>query len=216
MTPTLLVTGFEPFGGEALNPADELLRTLEGAAPGGGRVVTARLPVTFREALPALEREIARRQPALVLGVGQAGGRARLSVERVALNLVDARIPDNAGEQPVDVPVISGAPPAYFSSLPVKLMLKAMLERGVPAELSLSAGTYVCNAAFFAMEHLAATRYPGLRTGFIHLPYLPRQAAAHPGAASMAMETMREGVLAALDAAARHGADSHEAMGTLW
>jgi pyroglutamyl-peptidase len=216
MTPTILVTGFEPFGGEALNPAEELLRGLEGARVADHAVVTALLPVAFGEGLRVLERELERVRPVVLLGVGQAGGRARLSVERVALNLIDARIPDNAGLQPVDVPVIPGAPPAYFSSLPVKLMLKAMLERGVPAELSMSAGTYVCNAVFFAMEHLAATRTPGLRAGFIHVPYLPAQAAAHPGAPSLDLGTMREGVLAALEAAARHGADSHEALGTLW
>lgn len=216
MTPTLLVTGFEPFGGESINPAEELLRTLEAEHVAGHRIATALLPVTFADALPALQREIERLQPVLVLGVGQAGGRARLSVERVALNLVDARIPDNAGQQPVDVPVIPGAPAAYFSSLPVKLMLKAMLARGVPAELSLSAGTYVCNAVFFALEHLAATRHPGLRTGFIHVPFLPAQAALHAGAPALDVGTLRTGVLAALEAAVLHGADSHEALGTLW
>lgn len=218
MTPTILVIGFEPFGGETVNPAEELLRGLEGAQPAAHRVATALLPVAFRDSLPALEYALDRLRPAIVLGVGQAGGRARLSVERVALNLVDARIPDNGGEQPIDVPVIPGAPAAYFASLPVKSMLKAMLARGVPAELSLSAGTYVCNAVFFAMEHLAATRYArtGLRAGFIHVPYLPAQAATHAGAPSLDVGTMRAGVLAALEAAASHGADSHEALGTLW
>lgn len=216
MTPAILITGFEPFGGEAINPAEELLRGLEGAEVAGHVVTTALLPVVFRDSLVALEREIDRVQPAIVLGVGQAGGRARLSVERVALNLIDARIPDNAGEQPVDVPVIPGAPGAYFASLPVKAMLRAMLDAGVPAELSLSAGTYVCNAVFFALRHLCATRWPQVRAGFLHVPYLPAQAAAHPAAPSLDLATMRGGVLAALEAAVTHRADTHEALGTLW
>jgi pyroglutamyl-peptidase len=215
MTPTILLIGFEPFGGEAINPAQSVLHGFDGLELGGHRVLTALLPVTFRDAVPALERELDRTQATIVLGVGQAGGRARMSVERVAVNLVDARIADNAGEQPVDVPVIPGAPSAYFASLPVKLMFKAMQERGIPAELSLSAGTYVCNAVFFAMEH-RATQRPGLRAGFIHVPYLPAQAARHPLAPSMDVATMREGLLAALEAATRFGADSHEALGTLW
>lgn len=216
MTPAILIPGFEPFGGEAINPAEELLRGLQGAEVAGHVVTTTLLPVAFRDGLAALEREIDRVRPAIVLGVGQAGGRARLSLERVALNLIDARIPDNAGEQPVDVPVIPGAPDAYLSGLPVKAMLRAMIEAGVPAELSLSAGTYVCNAVFFALRHLAATRWPALRAGFLHVPYLPAQAAAHAGAPALDLATMRLGVLAALEAAATQQHDSHEALGTLW
>ena len=114
------------------------------------------------------------------------------------------------------MPVIPGAVAAYYSTLPVKVMLKAMLAQGVPAELSLSAGTYVCNAVFFALRHLCATRWPQVRAGFLHVPYLPAQAAMHPNAPSLDLATMRVGVLAALEAAATHRADTHEALGTLW
>ena len=216
MTPAILLTGFEPFGGDAINPSEELLRGFEGRTIAGHRVATALLPVTFRDSVEALVREIETHRPAFVPGVGQAGGRARVSVERVAINLIDARIPDNAGAQPVDVPVIPGAPGAYFPTLPVKVMLRAMQEAGVPAELSLSAGTYVCNAVFFALAHLAATRWPALRTGFVHVPWLPAQAAAHANAPSMDLATMQAGLHAALEAAATHRTDTHEALGTLW
>ena len=214
--PRILLAGFEPFGGDAINPAQELLRTLDGLDIGGHRIVTALLPVTFDGAVRALDAELERWQPAIALGIGQAGGRARLSVERVALNLVDARIPDNDGAQPIDEPVIPGAPDAYFPTLPGKAMLRAMLERGVPAELSLSAGTYVCNAMFFALLHLAATRWPRLRAGFIHVPWLPAQAACHAGAPSLDLATMSDGLVAALEVATARHADTHEALGTLW
>jgi pyroglutamyl-peptidase len=214
--PRILVIGFEPFGGDAVNPAAELLAGLDGVGVAGHRVATALLPVTFADSVLALEAAIELVQPVIVLGVGQAGGRPRLSLERVAINLVDARIPDNAGAQPVDVPVVEGAPGAYFTTLPVKLMLRAMLDRGVPSELSLSAGTYVCNTVFFALRHLCETRWPGLRAGFLHVPYLPAQAALHPNAPALDLATMRAGLLAALEAAATHRGDSHEALGTLW
>ena len=147
-TPVVLLFGFEPFGGEEINPAQEVVRELAGERIAGHRVVPAELSVTFDGALAALADVIAREKPALVIGIGQAGGRARISLERIAINLIDARIPDNAGAQPIDAPVIDGAPAAYFASLPVKAMLAAMQSAGVPAELSFSAGSYVCNASF--------------------------------------------------------------------
>ena len=206
-TPVVLLFGFEPFGGEDINPAQEVVRELAGERIAGHRVVPAELPVTFAGALTSLTNAIAREHPSLVLGIGQAGGRARISLERVAVNLIDARIADNAGAQPVDAPVIEGAPAAYFSSLPVKAMLIAMQSAGVPTELSFSAGSYVCNAAFFALMHLLATREPGVRGGFIHIPYLPRQAAAHPGAPSMGLGTLSKGIGIAIEAALQHRED---------
>ena len=146
-TPVILLFGFEPFGGEEINPAQEVVRELAGERIAGHRVVPAELPVTFDGTMAALVEAIAREQPALVIGIGQADGRARISLERVAINLIDARIPDNAGAQPVDAPVIAGAPAAYFTTLPVKAMLAAMQSAGVPAELS------------FSQEAMSATRH---------------------------------------------------------
>jgi pyroglutamyl-peptidase len=211
----ILLTGFEPFAGDRANPSMALLATLDGATIGRHRVVTRLLPVVFADALTGLAQALEETEPALVLALGLAGGRARLSLERVALNLIDARIPDNAGAQPTDVPVIAGAPDAYFSTLPVKAMLRAMHDAGIPAELSLSAGTYVCNALFFALRHLLESRSPPVRGGFMHLPYLPAQAALHAGAASLSLETQRAGVEAALLAALTTDNDITQSGGTI-
>lgn len=191
--PRVLLTGFEPFGGEAINPALEVLHELSGERIAGHRVEPAALPVCFEAGPRALIDAIERVNPSLVVCVGQAGGRARMSVERVALNLADARIADNAGAQPIDRALIEGAPNAYFSSLPVKALHASLNQHGVPAELSLSAGTYVCNAVFFALMHHLSTR-PGARGGFIHIPYLPEQACRHPGAPSMSLATLAKGL----------------------
>lgn len=199
--PTVLLTGFEPFGGERINPSRELVRVLDGEIVNGHRVTTAVLPVVFSSTLPMLEALFETHRPMLALAIGQAGGRSELSIERVAANLIDARIPDGVGRQPVDEPVIAGAPDAYFSTLPVKAMLARLRALGIPAVLSQSAGLYVCNQVFFALAHLVATQYPGVRAGFIHVPWLPEQAAHHPGQPSMALETMVDGARAALECA---------------
>lgn len=192
--PRVLLTGFEPFGGEPINPALEVLHELSGERIAGHRVEPATLPVCFDAGPAALLQAIERVRPRLVVCVGQAGGRARLSVERVAVNLADARIADNTGAQPIDRPLIQGAPTAYFSTLPVKALHASLNQHGVPAELSLSAGTYVCNAVFFALMHHLATQLPGVRGGFIHIPYLPEQACRHPGAPSMSLATLAKGL----------------------
>ncbi|HET6602959.1 MAG TPA: pyroglutamyl-peptidase I [Xanthomonadaceae bacterium] len=181
---TVLLTGFEPFGGEPVNPSAQAVQALDGERIGALRVRAAVLPCAFCAAGPALGAALVRHAPELVIAVGQAGGRDRICLERVAVNLVDARIADNQGEQPVDLPVIAGAAPAHFTTLPVKAMHAALVRAGIPAELSLSAGSYVCNAVFFElMERLAAM--PGVRGGFVHIPWAPEQAVRHPGAASM-------------------------------
>ena len=198
--PRILLTGFDPFGGEPINPSWEAVRALHGKRIGGHRVVARQLPTEFAASLRLLQAAMREVKPAIVLGVGQAGGRPQLSLERVAINLQDARIPDNAGAQPVDEPVIADGPAAYFSTLPIKAMLEALLLAGLPAEISHSAGTYVCNHIAYAMLHLASKRR-GVRAGFIHIPYLPTQAARRRGAASMAQAEVERGLRIALLAA---------------
>ena len=212
--PCILLTGFDPFGGETVNPSWEAVRALHGRRVGGHRVVAQQLPTEFAASLRLLKAAMRELKPAIVLGVGQAGGRAQLSLERVAINLQDARIPDNAGAQPIDEPVIAGAPAAYFSTLPLKAMLAALHETGLPAAISHTAGTYVCNHLAFAMLHLAAARR-GARAGFIHIPWLPTQAARRHGAASMALDDMVRGLTIALRVAAVTPVDIRVGAGTI-
>lgn len=198
---TVLLTGFEPFGGERINPSAEIVRALEGEIVNEHRIVTAILPVAFASTLPMFEALLETHRPALALATGQAGGRSELTIERVAANLIDARIADADGARPIDEPVVMEAPAAYFSTLPVKAMLARLRVLGIPAALSQSAGSYVCNQAFYALAHLVATRYRGTRAGFMHVPWLPEQAARHHGQPSMALETMVAGVRAAIECA---------------
>lgn len=213
-TPQILLTGFDPFGGETINPSWEAAHALHGRRLAGHRVVALQLPTEFSGSMRALKAALRTIKPVIVLGIGQAGGRSRLSIERVAINVNDARIPDNAGEQPVDVPVIADAPAAYFSTLPIKAMLAAIQAQGLPAEISNSAGTYVCNQVAYAMAHLTAKRR-GVRSGFIHIPYLPAQAARHRDAPSMAQADIVRGLEIALRTAVRTGRDVPIAAGTL-
>ena len=197
---TLLLTGFEPFGGEPVNPSLEAVDAMALAPPSGLRLVTAILPCRYASTLPTLRRAIAEHEPDLVLCVGQAGGRVDLSIERVAINVDDGRIPDNDGVQRVDEPVVPGGPAAYFATLPIKAMAAAVREAGVPASISQTAGTFLCNHAMYGALHIAATERRGMRAGFIHVPYLPEQAARHPGACSMGLEVLVRGLRAAIEA----------------
>ncbi|HEY8874533.1 MAG TPA: pyroglutamyl-peptidase I [Stellaceae bacterium] len=201
-----LVTGFEPFGGEPVNPAQEALRLLP-ARLGALEVATRVMPAVFGRSLDALEDALGAVIPDIVLCVGLAGGRAALSLERVAINIDDARIPDNSGQQPIDVPVVAGGPAAYFATLPLRAAVAALRDAGLPATLSNSAGTFVCNHLFYGLMHLAATRRPGLRGGFLHVPYLPGQAARQDGAPSMALDDIVRGIEIVLTVAASRNDD---------
>lgn len=212
--PKVLLTGFEPFAGERINPSGEIVRALDRESLNGHEIVGAVLPVAFTTTWTTLDALIERHAPSLVLATGQAGGRSELSIERIAANLIDARIPDALGSQPIDEPVIAGAPVAYFATLPVKAMLARLRALGIPAGLSQSAGAYVCNQAFYVLGHLVATRYPGLRAGFVHVPWLPEQAARHHGQPSMALDTMIAGVRAAIECAVATHRDLRVAGGS--
>jgi pyroglutamyl-peptidase len=147
----ILVTGFEPFGGQSLNPSWEVACALHGLQLQGAQVTAVQLPCVFAHALPALQQALAQHRPDIVLALGQAEGRCDFSVERVAINVQDARIPDNAGAQPIDVPVIAGGPAAYFSTLPIKTLVAGLKAAGFPASVSQTAGTFVCNQVFYAL-----------------------------------------------------------------
>jgi pyroglutamyl-peptidase len=188
---TILLTGFEPFGGEKRNPSAEIARLLHGRVIGGHRVVGALLPCVFGAAITELKKRIRAAKPVLVVCVGQAGGRADITPERVALNVDDARIADNAGRQPVDKPIARKGPAAYWSTLPIKAIMAALQRRGIPASVSQTAGTFVCNHVFYGLMHeLRGQRK--VRGGFIHVPFLPEQ--AKRGQPSLPLETMVEAV----------------------
>ncbi|MFN3297793.1 pyroglutamyl-peptidase I [Caldimonas sp.] len=208
MTLRILLTGFEPFGGDIMNPSQALAEALHGQCVDGAPVTGLVLPCVFDAALDMLHQALEVHRPTLVLALGQAGGRADLSLERVAINVNDARIPDNAGRQPIDTPVVPGGPAAYFSTLPIKAIVAELHAAGLPASVSQTAGTFVCNHVFYGLMHALATRHPRARGGFMHVPLLPGQAAclAQP-TASMALQTMRDGVLVALRTALRERVD---------
>lgn len=211
--PVVLLTGFDPFGNETINPSWEAVKALDGAEIHGHRIVAAQLPTAFGRSRRTLRAALARHAPALVVCVGQAGGRDAISLERVAINVDDARIADNDGAQPVDVPVVRGGPAAHFSTLPIKAMRDALRDAGLPAEISQTAGTFVCNHVFFALMHALARSPRGARGGFVHIPYLPEQAAKHPGAPSLPLEALVRGLRIAVDVALRVRQDARTAGG---
>lgn len=194
----ILLTGFDPFGGEAINPSWQAVARLDGMEVASRRVIARQLPTAFDASLTALHEALDALAPSLVIAVGQAGGRRGLSLERVAINLIDARIADNAGAQPVDEPVVPGGPAAYFATLPLKAMLRTLHDADVEARMSYSAGTYVCNHVFYALMH-ALREQPQVPAGFIHVPFLPDQAARHGDAPSMSEDAL----VAALHTAVR-------------
>ncbi|MFD7107874.1 pyroglutamyl-peptidase I [Streptomyces celluloflavus] len=171
----VLLTGFEPFDGESVNPSWLAVRAAAAEPPAGLEIATAELPCVYGAARVALRTAIEENRPEIVVSVGQAGGRPDITVERVAVNLDDARIPDVAGARPIDEPIVPGGPAAYFSTLPVKACVAAVRAAGLPASVSNTAGTFVCNHVFYALAHLIATELPGVRGGFVHVPYAPEQ-----------------------------------------
>lgn len=202
MEKKILVTGFDPFGGEPVNPAFEVLKFLEGKTLKGHLVVTQEIPTVRFKSIETLKKAVARVAPAVVVAVGQAGGRLEITPERVAINQDDYRIPDNEGNQPVDEPIVEGAPAAYFTRLPVKAMVRAMKEAGVPASVSNTAGTFVCNHIFYGLMHLLAEEGNIRRGGFIHIPYMTTQAARLGNQPSMAIESIAKGLEIAVSVAA--------------
>ena len=194
-----LVTGFEPFGGDRLNASLEAVQRLPAKA-GALETVTALLPTAYARALPALEEAITRTQPDIVLCVGQASGRAALCVERVAVNIKNADIADNDGARPIEAPVVAGGPAAYLATLPVRAVVASLRAAELPAQLSMSAGTFVCNHVFYGLMHFAAVRGNGYRGGFLHVPCLPLQAV--PGMPSMPLDDIVRGIVIVLETAA--------------
>jgi len=205
----ILLTGFEPFGGDSVNPTAEIVGRLHGTPIGGHEVVGVVLPCVFGDAVVRLKTALRHSAPQFVICLGQAGGRAEITPERVAINVDDARIPDNADRQPVDVPVVRGGPTAYWSTLPVKAIVTALRKQAIPAAVSQTAGTFVCNHVFYALMH-ALRRRRAVRAGFIHVPWLPKQ-----GKPAMSLATLTKAIVLAAEVAVRTKQDIKTAGGRL-
>ncbi|HEV8595937.1 MAG TPA: pyroglutamyl-peptidase I [Thermoplasmata archaeon] len=198
MPRTILLTGYEPYGREAFNPTGEIARALDGHRIGGARVRGVRIPVAVEPAGPRLRKLLAALKPDGVLSTGVAPGRSTVSVERVALNVLDFRIADNRGRRYRDRPIRKGGPDAYFSTLPVRPILAALRRAGIPAELSNTAGTYLCNFAMYTVLDALAVDGRRVPAGFIHVPQTPEASLDRPGQPSMALPTIRRAIEIAL------------------
>lgn len=201
----ILITGFDPFGGETVNPAYEAVKLLPDTIA-GAEIIKLEVPTRFHRAGAVLEDAMQRHKPDAVICVGQAGGRAAITPEKVAINLMDGRIPDNAGYQPVDAPIRADGETAYFTSLPVKAMVQRMRDAGIPAAVSYTAGTYVCNYLLYTLLYLIDKKYPNVRGGFIHVPYAMEQVINKPlGTPSMDLRQIARGLETAVEAVAACG-----------
>lgn len=209
-----LVTGFDAFGGDTINPSSAAIARLKRKL-GRLSVHTAVLPTSFARSAIALRGAIHEVHPDIVLCVGQAGGRSELSLERVAINVQDARIADNDGKQPIDYPVVRGGAPAHFATLPIKACVAEMRRAGLPAGISNTAGTFVCNHIFYALMDMAGRHGLNYRGGFLHIPYLPQQAALVGGAPSMALDDIVRGIEVVLAVSAARQVDLQTAEGRI-
>lgn len=195
----ILVTGFDPFGGESINPAIETVKRLPDMIA-GAKIIKQEIPTVCHKALQVIDEAIAKYDPDVVLSIGQAGGRSDITVERVGINIDDCRIPDNEGNQIIDEPIFPDGPDAYFVTVPIKSMVQRIMDRNIPASVSNTAGTFVCNHVTYGVSHLFATKYTGKRSGFIHIPYLPQQVIDKKNMPSMSQEMMVEAIVAAIEA----------------
>ena len=207
----LLLTAFTPFDGEKINPALEAVKLVKDRI-GNILIVKLEVPTVFGKSIDTVREAIEREKPDFVLSIGQAGGRAEICPERVAINLDDARIPDNEGNQPIDEPIFPDGENAYFSTLPVKAMVEAIRKEGLPSSLSNSAGTYVCNHLMYGVLYYLDKR-PGMKAGFIHVPYIPEQTKNKKEMPALELSEIVRGLEAAITAIAINGTDKKLAYG---
>ena len=207
-----LVTGFDAFGGDKINPSSLAIRQLKRKL-GGVAIHTTVLPTSYARSSIALRGAIHEVRPDIVLCVGQAGGRAELCLERIAINVQDARIKDNDGKQPVDRLVVRDGPAAHFATLPIKACVAAMRQAGLAATVSNTAGTFVCNHILYALMDIASRHPTPLRGGFLHVPYAPEQIAKVGTAPSMAVADITRGIEIILQVSAKRTTDIHTAEG---
>ena len=207
----VLVTGFDPFGGEPINPAWEAVKAMKDTIA-GAEIVKMQIPTVVGKSIEKIHQKMKELQPDLVISVGQAGGRFGVTPERVAINVTDARIPDNEGNQPIDEPIFPDGPAAYFSNLPVKAMVQAIKDAGYPSVLSNSAGTYICNHVMYGILYYIEKEFPNVRGGFIHVPYAPSQVVNKPSTPSMALADITASLEAAVAAASQLSSKSDKVV----
>jgi len=210
----VMVTGFDPFGGESINPAYEAVKLLPDEIAGAS-VVKLEVPTVFQKSINALDQAMEQEQPDLVLCVGQAGGRFDLTIERVAINVDDARIADNEGNQPIDEPIFEDGQPAYFSNLPIKAMVQNVRTKNLTASVSNTAGTFVCNHLMYGLLHMIDRKYAGVRGGFVHVPYIVEQVVEKRNMPSMSVENIAKGLEAMIEAAVLNTEDVKIAEGKI-
>lgn len=210
----VLVTGFDPFGGETINPAWEAVNMMKDEIA-GAEIVKLQIPVVVGTSIEKIHEKMKEIQPDLVLSIGQAGGRFGVTPERVAINVTDARIPDNEGHQPIDEVIFEDGPAAYFTNLPVKAMVQAIKDAGYPSVLSNSAGTYICNHVMYGILYYIEKEFPGVRGGFIHVPYAAAQVVDKPQTPSMSIADISASLEAAVRAAVENQQDIQAVGGEL-
>jgi pyroglutamyl-peptidase len=196
----VLLSAFEPFAGESINPSLEAARQVAKVDFPDTLVRMVELPVDRLRAVELIQEEVRTRRPDVIVMLGEHGGRSRISPERVAINVDDFRIPDNVGNQPFGEPIVEGGPVGYFSTLPIRAIVERLKSAAIPAEISDSAGTFLCNRVFYSVMHMVATEGLACRAGFMHLPYLHEQVIEKRGViASLSRETVVEGVRLAIE-----------------
>ena len=210
----ILITGFDPFGGESINPALEAVKKLPDTIL-GQEVIKIEIPTVFRKAVEKIEENIEKHNPDVVISVGQAGGRFGVTPERVAINIDDARIQDNEGNQPIDIAIYEDGENAYFTNLPIKAMVKEMNDNGIPASVSNTAGTFVCNHVMYGILYLIDKKYPNMRGGFIHVPYVPSQVTTKPNMPSMSADDITKGLELSIKAIIENSSDIKTIGGTI-
>ena len=188
----VLITGFDPFGGESINPALEAVKALPDTIA-GAEIIKLEIPTVFRKSLEKIEENIIKHSPDIVISIGQAGGRFGVTPERVAINIDDARIEDNEKNQPIDITIFEDGETAYFTNLPIKAMVKEMQDGGIPASVSNTAGTFVCNHVMYGIMYMIDKKYPNIKGGFIHVPYIPSQVVTKPNMPSMSASDITKG-----------------------
>lgn len=202
----ILVTGFDPFGGEKINPAIETVKRLPDEIE-GNKIIKLEINTVAFKSLNQIREVILREKPDVVLSVGQAGGRSDITVEKVGINLDDYRIADNEGNQYIDKPVFADGPAAYFATIPVKAIVENIKKNNIPASVSYTAGTFICNHVLYGVCHMVTTEFNGIKSGFIHIPFLPEQVVEKRNMPSMDIETLVKGLTYALEAIIKNDED---------